>query len=431
VSADAPAAPPARPTPRALITLALISLVIGAADGLVFLGFEWVVNHGSDWIWNDLVDSDDVRWRVIPLAIVLSVAFSLLLRAVGEPRWVTPHLDPLGAAEDSDEDTPAPKLQGLAVILAIGIASLLAGASLGPEAPLVAFSAGLGAWVASRAAPGPAGRLLVLASAGALLVAFFGSLVSLLIPLAILVQRTKRLPIAAIVSVVVAGLAAWGMLWLIRGNDHGFGSIPTATVHLRDYLAAFLLGLIAVGIGVLLRHVVVRLADVTVRIDRAGVWWLAAAAFGLVLGVLYLVGGQTVQFSGSEGSTMLIGRADEYGAWALAGLALVKLLVTGWSLAAGYRGGLVFPSVFAGVAASLCVAAFAPSLGGPGIMIGAIIGLLVEMTAPLLGIVVLLALVPLKLVPVGLAGAAGALIGRRVVDRIASRTSPDGRPTGT
>jgi H+/Cl- antiporter ClcA len=418
---------PTRPTPRALGILALIALVIGAADEHVFLGFEWVVKHGTDWIWNDLVDSDDERWRVIPLAIVLSVAFSLVLRFVGEARWVQPHLDPLGAAEGS-EDAPAPTLQALAAILAVGIASLLAGAALGPEAPLVAFAAGLGAWIASRAAPGPAGQLFVLASAGALLVAFFGSLVSLAIPLALLIQRTKRLPVPAVIAVVVAGLAAWGMLWLIHGNDQGFGAIPEATVHLRDYLAAFLLGLIAVGIGLLLRHFVVRLAEVTVRVDRGAAWWLVAAVFGAGLGVLYLIGGETVQFSGGEGSAMLIARADEYGAWALAGIALVKLLATGWSLACGYRGGLVFPSVFAGVAVSLCVAAFAPSLAGPGIMIGAIIGLLVEMTAPILGIVVLLALVPLKLVPLGLAGAGGAILGRRLVDRLASRTQADSRP---
>jgi H+/Cl- antiporter ClcA len=340
---------------------------------------------------------------------------------------VQPHLDPLGAAQES-EDAPAPTLQALAAILAIGLASLLAGAALGPEAPLVAFAAGLGGWIAARAAPGPAGRLFVLASAGALLVAFFGSLVSLLIPLALIVQRTKRLPLPAALVVVLAGLAAWGMLWLIQGNDQGFGGIPEATVHARDYLAAFVLGLIAVGIGVLLRHFVVRVAEVTVRVDRGAAWWLVAAAFGAGLGVLYLIGGQTVQFSGGEGSVMLIARADEYSAWALAGIALVKLLATSWSLACGYRGGLVFPSVFVGVAVSLCVAAFAPSLGGPGIMLGAIIGLLVEMTAPILGIVVLLALVPLKLVPVGLAGGIGAIAGRRAVDRLGSRTRAGGRP---
>ena len=418
MSAEVAAAPPARPTPRALAALAAISLVIGAADGLVFLGFEWVVNHGSDWIWNDLVGSDQARWRVVPLALVLSISFTALLRLVGQARWVAPHLDPLGAAESPDEEAAAPALRALGVILLVGAGSLLAGASLGPEAPLVGFSAGLGAWVAARATPGPAGRLLVLSSAGALLVAFFGSLACLAIPLLILFQRTRRLPLAAVVSVVIAGVAAWGMLWLIQGSANGFGQIPPATVQARDYLAALVLSVVAVGIGGLLRRFVIELSAVTKRIDAAANWWVAAALFGLVVGLLYLLGGETVQFSGSEGSVLLIGRADEYSALALAGIALVKLLVTGWSLGAGYRGGLVFPSVFAAIAVSLFAAAAVPAVAGPGIMLGAIVGLLVEMTAPVLGIVVLFALVPLKLVPLGLVAAAGAMGGRALLDRL-------------
>ncbi len=316
------------------------------------------------------------------------------------------------------------------MILLVGAGSLLAGASLGPEAPLVAFCAGLGGWVAARATPGPAGRVLVLASAGALMVAFFGSLVAMAIPLLILVQRLKRLPVAAVVSVVAAGLAAWGMLWLVQGDDQGFGGIPAATVQARDYVSAFVLGVLAVGIGILLRRFVVRLAEVTVRLDGRRTWWLAAAVFGGVLGVLYLIGGETVQFSGAEGTPMLIARADEYGTWALAGIVVVKLLVTSWSLASGYRGGLVFPSVFAGVALSLFVAALASGLAGPGIMLGAVIGLLVEMTAPLLGVVVLFALVPLKMVPLGLVGAIGAILGRKAAERLRSSDAAPGRPTG-
>jgi hypothetical protein len=50
-------------------------------------------------------------------------------------------------------------------------------------------------------------------------------------------------------------------------------------------------------------------------------------------------------------------------------------------------------------------------------MLGAIAGLLVVLTKPALAIVILLALVPLSLVPVGLAGAAGAIAGRRLVTR--------------
>jgi H+/Cl- antiporter ClcA len=274
---------------------------------------------------------------------------------------------------------------------------------------------------------GAVGRVLVLASAGALLVAFLGSLIPIAIPLLIAYQRTQRLQLAAVVAIALAGLAAWGTVWVVHGDHHGYGSIPSAAVHARDYAAAVVLGVIAVAIGALLRWFIKRLAVVTKRIDDHAPWWLAAAVFGLVLGVLYLVGGQTVQFSGSEGSVMLLSGDMHYGTWALAGIAVVKLAATSWSLTAGYRGGLVFPSVFAGVAVSLLVAGALPDLAGPGVLLGSVAGLLVEMTAPMLGVVMLLALLPAKLLPLGIAGAAGAIAGRLAVTRL---QPPDGDRAG-
>jgi H+/Cl- antiporter ClcA len=399
--------------------LALFALAVGAANGLVFLGFEWVIHHGTDWVWNDLVDSDDVRWRVVPLALVLSVALSALLRRLAVPRWTPPHLDPLADTDaPGAEPPPPPDLAALVTILLVGAGSLVAGASLGPEAPLVAVATGLGAWAAGRSGLGPGARVLVLASVGALLVAFFGSLIPILIPLAILRRRSGRLPLAGVLAIVASGLAAWGTLWLVQGNDHGFGAIPSANVRARDFAAAAVLGVVAVGLGALLRWFVVRLAAVTQRIEARGPWWLAAAVFGAVLGGLYLIGGPSVQFSGSEGSTMLLSGELHYGSWALAGIVLVKLLATSWSATAGYRGGLVFPSVFTGVAVSLIAAGALPDLAGPGVLLGSVAGLLVEMTAPLLGVVMLLALLPAKLLPLGLAGAAGAIAGRAALARL-------------
>jgi H+/Cl- antiporter ClcA len=409
-----------RSLPRRVVLLGAIAVAIGVADGLVFMGFEWVVKHGTDWLWNDVVDSDDVRWRVVPLALALSVALSALMRGLGQPRWTAPHMDPLGPAEGSGgEPSPAPALPALATILLVGAAGLIAGASLGPEAPLVGLATGLGAWAAARVDLGPVGRVLVLASAGALLVAFFGSLTPIAIPLVIVYQRTRRLQLAAVMAIALAGLAAWGTVWVVHGNHHGYGSIPSAAIHARDYATAVVLGVIAVAIGALLRWFLKRLAVVTKRADDRTPWWVAAAIFGLVLGALYLIGGQTVQFSGSEGSVMLLSGDVHYGAWALAGIAVVKLAATAWSLTAGYRGGLVFPSVFAGVAVSLLVAAALPDVAGPGVLLGSVAGLFVEMTSPMLGVVMLLALLPAKLLPLGTAGAAGAIAGRLAVTRLA------------
>jgi H+/Cl- antiporter ClcA len=134
-----------------------------------------------------------------------------------------------------------------------------------------------------------------------------------------------------------------------------------------------------------------------------------------------------VQFSGSEGSVMLLSGQVHYGAWALAGIALVKLAATAWSLTAGYRGGLAFPSVFAGVAVRLLVAGALPDLAGPGVLLASVAGLFVEMTSPMLGVVMLLALLPAKLLPLGIAGAAGAVAARLAVTPL---QRPDGARPG-
>jgi H+/Cl- antiporter ClcA len=399
------------PVTRAHRRLVVAGLAVGVADGLVFLAFEWVAKDGTHWVWNDLADSDAARWRVVPLAIALSLGLSAVLRWTRQPRWIPPHLDPLASAEDGPP-AARPTLAVLGATLAAGAASMVAGASLGPEAPLMGFAAGLGAWVA-------AGEALVLAAVGALLVAFFGSLIPVLIPLLLLARRDRRPAAVDVTTIVVAGLAAWATLRVVHGNHDGFGGIARANVEAHDYPIALVLGVVAAGIGALLRWFVARLAGVAERVADGARWWVAAVVFGAVLGALYLVGGESVQFSGAEGAGLLAGHEPPYGAWALAGIVVVKLLATSWSASTGYRGGLVFPSVYAGVAVSLLVADVVPGLAGPGVLLGSVAGLLVEMTAPVLGAILLLALLPGPLLPLGLAGAAGAIAGRALLGRVA------------
>jgi H+/Cl- antiporter ClcA len=377
-------------------------------NAIVFAGFEWVVNHGTVFIWDDVVGSDEVRWRVIPLAIVASLVFSLLVHALGQKRVGAVHTDPLAGDSDPGRVT----LTTIGVILLVGAASLLAGASLGPEASLVAASAAIGAWIAS----GKARQLLVLTSVGALLVAFLGSLIPTVLPLLLLYRREKRLPVGAVLPILVACLASYGTLYLIAGNTDGYGDFPTPTdLALDDFATAFLLGAIGAGVGAALKWSVTFAAKRTARIDERRPWWVSATLFGAVIGLLYLVGGESVEFSGSEGTNMLLHEHAQDSAAVLAGLFLVKVLVTGWSLSAGYRGGLVFPSIYAGVAMSLLVVSLFSGLAGPGAPIGAVAGIIAAMTNPAGAIILTAALLPLKLLGLAVVGAIGAVVAQRQV----------------
>ena len=426
---DHPADPEGPVTSAAAATLPplsrtmLVGVVIGAANALGLLGFEWVVDNLQELIWNDWAGSDTTRWLVVPLAIAGSIALSLTVRLTRQKRMQEPHTDVL--AEIDHIGPSSPKI--IAVLLVTGVVSLVGGASLGPEGALLPASIALGAWLGGMrraGVEGPVTELLVLSSIGALLVAFFGSVIPAPIPLLIMRKQGKAVTRRSAIPPLLAGLTAWGIVSAVRGTLQGHEIVPVSgSSELSAVLPALALGVLAVLVGIGVRLVIKATTGLTARLDRLWHWIAAAAVFGLVIGVLYWIGGESVQFSGKQGSQQLYDDRAQYGVAALLGLLLVKLVATGWSISAGYRGGPAFPSVYMGVALSLAITTAIPSVSETGVMIGAIAGILAEMTTPGVAVIMVLALMPAKLLPIGLIGAIGAVGGRRVIERFVPRVA--------
>ena len=416
-----PAQPGNLTTPPPLRRTVALGVVIGAANALGLLGFEWLTDHLTNLIWNDWANSDQVRWLVLPLAIAGSVALSLTVRATRQTRMQPPHTDVLAHA---DEMKPS-SLRSIAVLLTVGAVSLVGGASLGPEGAILPASIALGAWAAGHTrTPEPMTALLMLSSIGALLVAFFGSLIPVPIPLLIMRREGKPLTRRSAIPPVLAGVTAWVLVSLIRGTAQGRGILPIDSGGgLSAVIPALVLGMLAVLVGVLLRLIIRTTVRWTQHVDRLWHWIAAGVLFGAVLGTLYWIGGESVQFSGKEGTHLLYNDRAQYGVAALLGLLLVKLLATGWSISAGYRGGPAFPSVYAGVALSLAVTTAIPGVSEAGTMVGAIAGILAEMTTPGVAFIMLLSLMPTNLLPIGIVGALGAVGGRRALERVMPRVA--------
>lgn len=394
-----------------------VAVLVGAVDAVVLKGFELVVNDGTPYLWNDVFHTDTHRWGVVPLAVGLGVGLSLLFRATRVERVVPPKTDPF------DESGPPPPdtLGGIGVLLAIGLGSLVAGASLGPEASLVAFATSLGLWAAHRAGTShEAAELLALASVGALLVAFLGSVVPVLIPL-LLLGKKRHLTATTAVPVLLAGASSFGTLWLMDHSVAGWGSVPVGPgFTLLDALLALLVGVCAAGLGRSLKRGIHGLGALARRLDAAVPWWVSAALFGLVVGALYWLGGESVQFSGSGGTPMVLHQTPAYGFWTLALLLVVKLAATAWSLATGYRGGLVFPSVYVGAVVFLMAQALFPA-AGPGVLVGSVAGVFGALTGTVPGLVLIVAVVPLPALPLAVLGAAGAALGNGLITRATRR----------
>lgn len=402
----------------------IIAVGIGLANAVLLVSFEFVGVTVTNWLWNDALGTGANRWLVLPVAVILGLMFTGLAKLLKTPRVVPPESDLM-----SDISSAPATLPAIGIVLAIGAMSLLAGGSVGPEASLMIASAAIGMYTARKWPVGSDKQLLVLASIGALLVAFIDSIVLVLVPLIILLQQTKKekkklqlKPVAVIAAAsAVSYLAVY--LWdYIRAEGATQGIVPPLpNFALHDFVTAAALGFVAGLLALTLNWLIGAFWNFAKQLEGQkipGMQWVAGALFGLVLGILYLLGGQTVEFSGSIGANLLASEAAKFSALALVGLVITKILATAWSKGTGYRGGLVFPTIYIGVALGLLVGQLAPGLGGPGAIIGGISGMMAAAVgSPVIAGIFLIAVLPIKLWPVAVC----AIVGTVVFGRVASR----------
>src|SRR5680860_1167223 len=111
------------------LTLLLSVAVIAIGVAITYHYFEASVSYSITYIWETLFNTDNRRLTVIPLGVFLGLVYFA----------VQHYLDPKSEQSDSEGlgNTPKPTVANFVKILLIGFLSLIAGASLGPEAILV------------------------------------------------------------------------------------------------------------------------------------------------------------------------------------------------------------------------------------------------------------------------------------------------------
>lgn len=394
----------------------LVVIAIGAANAIVLHAFEFVGVEGADWLWNELIPTDEYRWLVVPTAVVLGLVLTACFVLLKQKRVVPVDVNLM------DEIAEAPStLKSIGTVLLIGAVSLLAGASLGPEASLIALSAGLATYIARQKKLKPRKQLLILASVGALLVAFVNSVFMIVIPVLLLLQRSKKeglkIHVGSVVAVALAGVASYvTSLAITHTTGHAsvalFPSLPDPT--LLDLTIALLVGFVSALFAVTLKYLLRAFSAAShwyMGLTIPGKDWFFGAGAGLVLGTLYFIGGRTVELSGSVGSQLLLENASAYGVGALLLMMVVKIVATAWSNATGYRGGLVFPSIYVGVAFGLLIGLIFPEYSGVGAVVGGVSGIITAtLGTPLLGAVFLLAALPIGLWPAAFCAILGTLL---------------------
>ncbi len=322
-----------------------MSAVLGVVIALVFEGFETLSHEIRDAIWVDWLGPQPSGLATILLATGGGIAVGLAILAVpghgGAHPADTHEFAMDGAGEFGD----------VIGVLAVGFVALVAGASLGPEGALLPAVATLAALSARWARmTEPWSSVMPGVGMAAVLAAMFGSPLAGAVPLLEVFPATGAAMTMLLLPALVASATSVLTLQVLGAEPAGSLQLGYSGFEQGDLVWAILVGALA-GLTVTgLAAVTSTLRLVTRLTDRRNVV-LTTSVGGLLLGLVYVIGGDEVRFAGIPELQGLIASADTATAGLVATLA--KVAATGLCLAIGYRGGQIFPLAFAGGAVGL------------------------------------------------------------------------------
>lgn len=378
-SAPAPGGPPGPepgPTPaRRLLPVVLPALVVGVASALILLGVSLLAEELQDVLWENLPDA-------LGIGRYSSLWMIVMLTATGIAVGITVHLVHGHAGPDPATTglVGTPLSPGVVPgLLLVTLLALAGGVSLGPENPITEANIALAFWLGRRLAPGSPAELWVALAAAGTIGALFGT------------------PVAAalILSEILASRPGPGALWDRLFGPLAAGTAGALTMSLADH-PSFDLSLpdyTHTGWGDLLAALVI--ASAAAVLGMAGVlaapWThrafktlrhpvLAIGAGGLVLGLLGALGGHLTLFKGLEEVKELAASPDGWSAGEFAGMAVVKMAALVVAATCGFRGGRIFPAVFAGAALGLAAHALVDAVPPALAVACAVLGMLLAVT---------------------------------------------------
>jgi H+/Cl- antiporter ClcA len=420
---------------RAYVRLLVVAAILGVPVSAAAYGFLALVNYLQEEIFTHLPHglgfATEPLWWPLPVLAVGGVLAALAIRYLpgrGGP-------SPADGFKLHGPPTPA-ELPG---VIFAALATLVFGAVLGPEMPLILIGGGL-VLVALRAArrqvPDQARSVLASSGSFASISTLFGS------PIlgAFLLMEASGLAGAMMEVVLLPGLLAAGIGSLIfvgLDNWTGLGTFSLAIPGLPPFsqptvgefgwalvigVAAALLGTGIRWLGRLLHPYAERW--ILLAVPLAG---LAVAGLAILYAASTGQASSDVLFSGQSALPHLVQHSASYTVGALLLLLACKGLAYGVSLSS-FRGGPVFPAMFIGAAGGIAMSHLPglPVIAGVAMGIGAmsVVMLTLPLTSVLLPTVLLLsdglAVMPLVIVAV--------VVGHVAAARIAPAPVAEGRP---
>lgn len=339
--------------------MALISL-LGVISAVITFMFMLLVHRGSDLIWEQVMFTLrlDAKLFTILVCMIGGLLVGLMVKLFGDHNAIFAELMQEFGKTGRFDYRHAPG------IVITSLVSLISGGALGPEAPLADACGGIGTWISDKLNfDDQETRTMGFGGMSGMLAAFItnpfgGALLGLESAQSGMTGRMvyfwglfPSLLASAVATVVFVGLAGSFFERLYTFPDY----IPQLT----DLLWAIPLSLIGGLAGILFSEMFKWLRRLMQPLK--GHLVLRGLIGGLGMGILGALLPLTL-FSGEEGTIELIQKAGEIGFGMLILLAVSKLFATCLLLATGWKGGYVFPIMFAGVALGMAAKLLFPYL---------------------------------------------------------------------
>jgi H+/Cl- antiporter ClcA len=385
-------------------------------SAVITFAFMWAVSHAADLIWGGTEDADSV-WRPIFTVLICAIGgivVGVLVKIFGDHTGIFAELMQNFGRTGRFNYRQAPGMVVTAFV------SLAAGGSLGPEAPMADACGGLGTWVSDRLKRDERStRSLGYSGVSGMLASFITSPFSGALLGLEGARSAISLPWLLIPSLVSSAVATTTFL-LLSGSL--FGSLyvfPDYSPHLTDLLWAVPLGLAGAAAGGIFIVIFKILRKATERLGRRFVVRGLLGGLGLGIAGAFM---PLVLFSGEEQTHTLIVDAAKYSVLMLIAMALVKLVVTSLLLSTGWKGGYIFPTMFAGVALGMAAHAIFPSIP-LAVAVGATMGgaMVATMKAPLFSALFTAVLIQREAAPVI---AIAVIVGLLATARLSMASAP-------
>ncbi len=386
--------------PAAYIKLLGFVAVLGVLSALVTFVFMALVHQGTALIWEQAAAmvGIDLRLFTVLVCTLGGLLVGLLVKLFGDHSGIFAEVMLEFGKTGRFDYRNAPG------IVLTAFVSLIAGASLGPEAPLADASGGMGTLLADRLKLNEQEtRTMGYSGVSGMLAAFitspFGGAILGLESAQGGSGGGKQTYFWVLFPSLLSSAVATVVFVLLSGTFfETLYKFPAYTPQLMDLLYGVPLGLIGGAVGLLFMLSLQRLQQLFRPMKQHVVLrgLIGGLAFGLIGALLPLT-----LFSGEEQTLDLITNAAEIGFLMLIVVGLVKLFATALLLATGWKGGYIFPIMFASVALGLAVNLLFPAIPVAVTVAATMAGALVAaLKAPLFAALFTSALVQIETSPV-------------------------------